>query len=113
MDRRQRRGIRAGRTRIEAKLDLHGKNQKEAFQAIRRFIISSALAGKALVCIVTGRGKRPWEWEKSEGILHNSLREWLRHEEIAPYVINPPSQAGPEHGGDGAWYVRIRRISKE
>lgn len=112
MDRRKIRGVRSGSIPIEAKLDLHGKNRTEAFQLLRGFILSSASSGKKMVCVITGRGKRTWEWNKSEGVLHKSFRDWLRHKEIAPYVIGPPSQAGPAHGGGGAWYVQLRSVPK-
>ena len=110
MDRRAHRRIRSGRTPIEDSLDLHGKSRREAFAALREFILRSAREGKATVRIITGRGRRVWEWDRdAEGVLHACLGDWLRHREIAPHVIQPPRQAGIGHGGEGAWYVRLRR----
>lgn len=109
MDRRAHRRIRSGHTPIDASLDLHGKNRREAFAALRAFIRRSAAEGKSVVRVITGRGRRIWEWDKQDGVLHSSLEEWLAHKDIAPYVIRPPQPAGIGHGGEGAWYVRLRK----
>ena len=112
MDRRAHRRIRSGRTPIEDRLDLHGKTRREAFRALRAFLLAAAREGKSTVCVVTGRGRRAWEWDKEAGVLHASLPGWLQHRDIAPCVIAPPRQAGPGHGGEGAWYVRLRRVRR-
>lgn len=109
MDRRAHRRLRSGRTPIDDSIDLHGKNRREAFAALRDFIRKSAAEGKTTVRVITGSGKRVWEWDKQEGVLRASLSDWLRHRDIAPYVAEPPRQAGVDHGGEGAWYVRLRR----
>lgn len=90
------------------KLDLHHMNRQKAFQTLRSFIFNSCQNGIRDVLIVTGTGRRSWEWDKSEGTLRSSLPGWLRHEDIKPYVIDFHSPTARHHGGEGSWYVRLR-----
>ena len=58
--------------------------------------------------VVTGKGWRDWELEKTDGALRASFRSWLQRKDISPYVADV-SQANRGHGGEGAWYVRLRQ----
>ena len=108
MERREYRRIKKTHFGGANKIDLHGKSREQALQALRTFVMASYQSGLREILVVTGRGRKVWEWEKQEGVLHRSLGAWLEDKEIAPYVLPPPRQANISHGGEGAWYVRLR-----
>lgn len=108
MERREYRRIKKTHFGGANKIDLHGKSREQALQALRAFVRTSCQNGLREILVVTGRGRKVWEWGKPEGVLHRSLGAMLEDKEIAPYVIPPPRQANISHGGEGAWYVRLR-----
>ena len=108
MERREYRRIKKTHFGGDNKIDLHGKSREQALRALRAFVRTSYQSGLSEILVVTGRGRKVWEWEKPEGVLHRSMSMWLEDKEIAPYVIPPLRQAGISHGGEGAWYVRLR-----
>ena len=112
MERREYRRIKRVHFRGAQKIDLHGKTRQQALLALRSFVVTSYQNGLSEILVVTGRGRKVWEWEKQEGVLHRSLGAMLEDREIAPYVISPPRQASVPHGGEGAWYVRLRRNAR-
>ena len=69
--------------------------------------------GIALVIVVTGKGKTgadksDW-WDESErGILRRALPQWLSAPDCRALVVGY-EQAHRRAGGEGAFYVQIRR----
>ena len=106
--------IRRGRTPIDLRLDLHGQRQAEAHRAVERMLAGARLRGQRVVLIVTGTGLRrrlASERDPSEegpGVLRLRLALWLSEPPFQDWVLGF-SQAGPEHGGAGAFYVVLRR----
>ncbi len=102
-----------GEMPIEARLDLHGMNQPQAHDALRRFIVSSQKVGYRCVIVVTGKGRggraEAQHWTDSEpGVLKRAVPGWLGDPALKPYVLQTsPAQA--KHGGSGALYVLLRR----
>ena len=103
MDEKLRRKIRRGRAGIEAKLDLHGHYQAEAYRALSHFIASSRQRGRRLVLVITGKGAPGGEG----GVLRRMVPQWLAAPPLNQDVISI-SQADLRHGGEGALYVRLR-----
>jgi DNA-nicking Smr family endonuclease len=91
-----------GKFSIEARLDLHGKTQDAALEALRYFVQSSYDIGKRSVLIITGKGS------DSGGILKNQVPRWLNTAGIREYTLMF-SYAQPKHGGKGALYVLLKR----
>ena len=90
---------------IDAFLDLHGLNQKEAKNKIKEFVRVAFLKKKRHVVVITGKG------ENNKGILKTQTPNWLAEEEISKYIIgytNSPQSMG----GDGAIYINIKNINK-
>jgi DNA-nicking Smr family endonuclease len=96
--------IRRGLLGIDATLDLHGHTRETGHLAVIRFVLESQAQGKKLVLIITGKGKAG-----KDGILKEELPRWLNETALRRAVI-AYDNAGPRHGGGGAWYVRIRRF---
>lgn len=90
--------------RVEARLDLHGMTEDQAHAAVHRFLTQAQQMGVRVVLIITGKGKL------GAGVLRKRLPMWLNAPDIRPLVAGF-SQSGRRHGGDGAFYVRVKQIS--
>lgn len=99
LDRRTAERLRRGKMPIEARLDLHGHNRISAYEALGRFILGAYGAGQRCVLVITG---------KSGGVLKSRVPEWLEEPGLRPIVLKT-APARPEHGGEGALYVLLRR----
>ena len=101
-----------GRIAIDGTIDLHGMRQTEAHQALRRFITARAAQGDRTVLVITGKGLKKVGGDAAiiveRGVLRAMLPLWLSAPELAPLVAGWDVAAQP-HGGDGAFYVRLRR----
>jgi DNA-nicking Smr family endonuclease len=108
--------IRRAQTPIDLKLDLHGLRQAEAHRLLERTLTAARLRGQRVILIVTGTGLRRRLAEDSgarvgdeqPGVLRRSLALWLAEPLFQDWVLGF-SQAGPEHGGAGAFYLLLRR----
>lgn len=114
MDRRMKQRVARGREPIEARIDLHGMTQAQAHAALLRFLRGAQADGKRMALVVTGKGtaktSRGDEGHDSHerGVLRRQVPMWLALPEFRPLVIGfDGAHAG--HGGDGAFYVRLRR----
>jgi len=107
--------LRRGLLPIEGRLDLHGLTQDQALGSLREFVHRNYDAGRRCVLVVTGKGRRhrpddedmPW-YESPPGVLRDRVPEWLQSGNIADKVLRF-YPARPQHGGDGALYVLLRR----
>jgi DNA-nicking Smr family endonuclease len=106
LDRRTRQKLARGRENIDARIDLHGMTQAEAYRALLRFLHRVQQDGAKFVIVVTGKGARGVTGER--GVLRRQVPEWLSLPEFRPLVGGFES-AHVAHGGDGALYVRVRR----
>ena len=66
LDRRQMRRIAAGKTDIDAHIDLHGLRQAEAHARLRTFLANASAAGLKTVLVITGKGA---EVERADPLL--------------------------------------------
>lgn len=105
---------RRGEMTIEARLDLHGLRQKDAQETLKKFITRCHRQGKRCVLVVTGKGHKrtrtdndDW-WESKPGVLRESLPRWLAQGMLAELVLSV-RPARSKDGGEGAFYVRLRR----
>jgi DNA-nicking Smr family endonuclease len=95
-----------GKFTIEAKLDLHGKTQDAAFEALRLFIQSNYNNNRRNLLIITGKGP------SNDGVLKNQVPRWLNTAGIREHTLMF-SYAQPKHGGDGALYVLLKKKRAE
>lgn len=102
--------VRRGRLDIAAKLDLHGCTQERAHRAVQSFLHRNAAEGAGVVLVVTGQGMRlSPDGERRPGVLRARLPEWLAEPGLRPVVCGYAS-AHAQHGGEGAFYVFLRRL---
>jgi len=102
LERKREKTIRQGKIEIEAKLDLHGMSQAEAFAALAGFMQKKTKAGKRNLLIVTGVGR------EGQGVLRQNLKTWLQQLPEAASIL-AVREAAPNHGGKGAFYVLMRK----
>lgn len=105
LTRRMRRSVARGKEAIDGKLDLHGLTQGEAHAALLRFLRQAVAREARLVLVITGKGTRDGE----RGVLKRQVPQWLALPEFRSFVIGF-EDAGVRHGGEGALYVRLRRV---
>lgn len=111
MDRKAFNRMKRGKLKPDAKIDLHGMRVDTAHPALTRFILSSHAAGHRLVLVITGKGKtKPDDGPipTPRGVLKHQVPQWLRMAPIA-HAILQVTTAHISHGGDGAYYVYLRR----
>lgn len=87
-------------------IDLHGLTQMQAEERLELFLQQKQLMQEKVILVITGKGKNP-DNQKEYGILHQSIQHFF--ERSAQYVV-AYSYAKKHHGGDGAFYVHIRRL---
>lgn len=114
LDRQTTRRLEKGRLEVEAKLDLHGMRQRDAHAALRRFLKSAQGKDYRHVLVITGKGAsqetaRSFYEEEARGVLRQAVPQWLSDPEFASIVVSF-SQAPRRLGGEGALYVRLRRL---
>jgi DNA-nicking Smr family endonuclease len=101
-----------GRIDIDGRIDLHGMTQTEARGALHRFIHARFSRGDRTVLVITGKGvKTDSDYIAAmteRGVLRTMLPVWLSEPSLSP-MISGWSVAARGHGGEGAWYVRLRR----
>jgi DNA-nicking Smr family endonuclease len=107
IDRRTRQRLARGTETIDARIDLHGRTQGEAHEALLRFLHRAQGHGARIALVITGKGGIR-ESGGNRGVLKRHVPLWLGLPEFRIYVSGF-EPAHPEHGGEGALYVRLRR----
>ncbi|VAW19144.1 hypothetical protein MNBD_ALPHA12-744 [hydrothermal vent metagenome] len=105
------RKLRRGRMPIDARIDLHGMRQDEARRALGRFIEARIARGERTILVITGKGLKKTGLGSIEqrGVLRHMLPLWLKEPALAPFIAGLEVSA-PQHGGEGAYYVRLKRL---
>jgi DNA-nicking Smr family endonuclease len=107
------RKIKRGTVEIGGRIDLHGMTRDEAHRAVRRFLFAMADNGARMALVITGKGrsKEFGRNESNDGVLRGEFPRWLSEGTLARIVL-AWRPAAPRHGGDGAFYVLLRRKGK-
>ena len=107
--------IARGRHPIDARLDLHGLRQQDAYVVLRGFLARCQADGLRHVLVITGKGGKLDElatrdfWHAEErGILRRLVPQWLAEPSFRLHVVSF-TESATNHGGSGALYVIIRK----
>lgn len=105
IDRRQAERFRKGKLAIEGKIDLHGRTQQAAHDDLLSFLRRARDHGKRCVLVVTGKGMTT----SKVGILRQAVPRWFNEPSFRSLVL-AFDYAEPQHGGEGALYVLLKRV---
>ena len=110
IDRNTMRRFKRGEFPVEGVLDLHGYTEDKAYDAVRRFVTESYLAGKRCVMIITGKGlyHRDEDVFQPKGVLRERVPQWLNQDNLKQLIltyIHPSAKMG----GEGALCLLLRR----
>lgn len=109
LDRRTAERFRRGELPLAGTLDLHGMTQAAAHAALEAFVHRGWNRGHRFVVIVTGKGRGEDDWGRPQrGVLRRMVPRWLAEPGLAPFVL-ATAPARPQHGGEGALYLLLRR----
>lgn len=111
MDHKKHRQMTQGKLSPDSRIDLHGMTLSEAQPALMNFVIGAHARGHRLVLIITGKGRaggpdaplpvRP-------GALRHNVPHWLHMPPLGRIILQV-TPAHRRHGGDGAYYVYLRK----
>jgi DNA-nicking Smr family endonuclease len=96
--------MRRGQVSVDARIDLHGMDQRTAFAALMGFVEASSRAGRRALLVITGKGSAG----EGAGVLRRNAPAWLMASPLSGRILTT-EPAHPRHGGDGAFYVLLRR----
>jgi DNA-nicking Smr family endonuclease len=97
------RKLKKGKLAIDARIDLHGMAESRAHNALNRFLEHARRQDHRIVLVITGKG------ERSGGVLRRAVPRWLAEPPLV-HLVGSWRQAHVTHGGEGALYVRLRRL---
>lgn len=87
---------------IEARIDLHGFSRFEAEDQLQAFLTSCQARGMRAVLVITGQGRL------GGGVIRASFGEWMQSPGLRG-VVSGFTVAHQRHGGNGAFYVTLKR----
>jgi DNA-nicking Smr family endonuclease len=110
LERRLKQRLARGTVEIDARIDLHGRTQREAHALLLRFLRKAQHDGARFALVITGKGAGAAGEGGERGVLRRQVPLWLRLPEFRAYVVGF-DDADVAHGGPGALYVRLRRTA--
>lgn len=111
MDHKTHRRMSQGKLAPQARIDLHGMTLNVAQPALTRFILNARAEGLRLVLVITGKGReggRDAPLPVRPGALRHNVPHWLHMAPMGQLVLQV-RPAHRNHGGEGAYYVYLRR----
>ena len=110
LDKRSAQRMRRGKLEIEARLDLHGCNQNEAYRELKDFIFKTHSQQRRLVLVITGKGNKDYGFQtKKIGVLREMVPKWLNEQNIRDKIVSF-DYATQKDGGYGALYILLKKI---
>ncbi len=111
MDRRNFNRLQKGQMPIDARLDLHGMTVEQAKLRLKSFLLNAHAGGDRVILVITGKGLRSGfdEFNRpNRGVIREGLPQWVKDKALAPMIVQI-TPAHRQHGGDGAFYLYLRR----
>ena len=110
--------LRRGQASIDKKIDFHGKILTEAEDEFQKTVLESYKLKKRCLLFVTGKGLHKQKnfiddsLNKNPKLFYGKIRRaflgWVKKPELAKYILSI-EKADFEHGGDGAFFVYLRK----
>lgn len=102
------RNIRTGRLEVDMTVDLHGHSVASAHATLARALDRATAHGVRVILLIAGKSRGPDEAPR--GAIRRELETWLAHSRHASRIASVRN-AHPRHGGAGAVYVVLRKLS--
>ena len=109
--------LKKGQIKINKKIDLHGKNLLESEKEFKQTVLECYKNQKRCILFVTGKGLYKQYHNNPNNnpkLFYGKIREaflkWVNQKEYAKYILSV-NRASNEHGGDGAFFVYLRKKS--
>lgn len=106
MDRKAYMRLKRGKSKPDARIDLHGMTADTAHTALTAFLLRAHAEQKRLVLVITGKGRQTEDGQM--GVLRRQVPHWLERPPLRQIVLQT-AEAHQRHGGSGALYVYLRR----
>jgi len=107
--------IRKGSFNIDKKIDFHGKTLIESEEKFNRTIIECYNNGIRCLLFVTGKGlfksRNTGNIDKPKlyySVIRSAFAQWAKSKKLSRYILSF-EKASIKHGGDGAFYVYLRK----
>lgn len=102
-----------GQKRPDRRIDLHGMTRDQARAALTGFLLAAQARGDRLVLAITGKGRGPGPDDlapipRQPGAIRHDLPHWIAQPPLRALVVDLRA-AHRRHGGDGAYYIYLRR----
>lgn len=92
-----------------SRLDLHGCTLENAKTTVMNYCEINFKNKNSLHIIITGLGNKPNQKEFFSGKIRNAFTQWIKEDSIQRFVYSyHPCKI--QHGGLGAFYVKLRSI---
>ena len=92
-----------------SRLDLHGQTLENAKKTVMNYCEINFKNKNTLHIIITGLGNKPNQKEFFSGKIRNAFTQWIKEDSIQRFVYSyHPCKI--QHGGLGAFYVKLRSI---
>jgi DNA-nicking Smr family endonuclease len=110
MDRRTFTQLKRGKSKPEARIDLHGMTAARAHTTLIAFVLRAHAEGQRLLLVITGKGDPEGGglYPEARGVLRRQVPHWLELPPLGPLILQV-TEAHQRHGGSGAFYVYLRR----
>tara|TARA_Y100001970_G_C13765128_1_gene617722 strand:- start:83 stop:625 length:543 start_codon:yes stop_codon:yes gene_type:complete len=106
--------LKKGKVNINKRIDFHGMTLHDAEDLFKYSIKNCYDKNLRCVLFITGKGVLRKNYDNEEkrrlyyGKIRNSFIGWTQHTSINKFILNV-EQAGAKHGGDGAFFVYLRK----
>jgi DNA-nicking Smr family endonuclease len=101
--------------KIDKKIDFHGKTLIDSEEEFFNTVINCYNQGLRCLLFVTGKGLFKLKENQKElkpklyhGVIRSSFINWVKSDQLSKYILSYES-ALIDHGGDGAFYVYLRK----
>lgn len=103
MDKSTAQKFKNGEMPIDGVLDLHGYTMDKAREVLFDFIRGHSMKGSRCLLLITGKGGF-----SGRGVLRTEFPVWMNSGEIRGLILSYVN-AKPKDGGDGAFYILLKR----
>jgi len=105
--------LKKGKMPIDKKIDFHGLSIEKAKSKFFYTINECFYSNKRCILFITGKGmkqtnKNTTDIKLFHGKIRENFKEWIFEKEVISKILNV-APAGFSHGGDGAFFVYLRK----